>query len=337
MSGETNLTDGMDTDGSEYFGCSGSESEIKKPGQQRTQSESFVVPLAPVIRTSSSADLKKKADGVKNGPGRPKKKPTNSQAAETEGEMEATRKVTELERMNEELVRRLEQLEERYGQREEENRVLSNRVSELAARVEKLEGDLEGQKKTLKNGTASSAPAPTFSSILKHKENEQLIKKMARSEVKAVDSIERNIVISGIKKKGNDEKEIKENDIESVNEVLSALQLRRDDVEFQKRIITRNETANIIIVKFKQIQYHSRALQNSSALKAIPTLKGIYINRDKTKAERIDEKVARDSAKEKNAHLTEIDQEGRRYGIDENGRKFYFGIRAGEVVKILRK
>ena len=119
--------------------------------------------------------------------------------------------------------------------------------------------------------------------------------------------------------------------------MLRVLQLKREDVDSCKRIKTKDESANIIIVKFKEIQYQSRALQNSRALKDVPSLKGVYVNRDKTRAERLEEKEARDSARAKNLGLPETDEEGRRYGVDENKRKFHFGVRAGEVVKIIHK
>jgi len=215
---------------------------------------------------------------------------------------------------------------------------LTTANKDLVVKVARLEIELADQKKSSKeSGMVKIDQTSTFSSILKNRENEQLIKKIARNEVKAVDNIEKNVVISGIKRTGADEKEIEVNDVERVDEVLKTLQLKREDVESQKRIKTRNESANIIIVKFKEIQYHTRALQNSRALKEIQSLKGVYINRDKTRAERLDEKKARDSAKENNAELPETDNEGRQYGIDENNRKYHYGVRDGEVVKIIHK
>jgi hypothetical protein len=181
--------------------------------------------------------------------------------------------------------------------------------------------DLAEQKYANGNGTPNLNQAKTFSSILKNKENEQLIKKMARREVKAVDSVEKNIVVSGIKKIVSNEEEITTNDKKQVDEVLDVLQLKRNDVELQRRVKTRNESANIIIVKFKELRYHTRALQNSGSLKRTQGMEGVYINRDRTRAERMDEKEARDNAKLINAVLTEVDQEGRRFGVDENKKR----------------
>jgi hypothetical protein len=170
--------------------------------------------------------------------------------------------------------------------------------------------------------------------MLKSKESELLIKKIARTETKEAENIEKNIVISGIVKEGETEDNVKSNDMKRVDEVLEALDLRRDQVESQRRIRTINNSSNVIIVKFKEVQYTSKAVRNAFNLRSKENYKGVYVNRDKTRSERYDEKVARDEAKIRNTQLEKVDEMGRRFDIDSSGRKFFFGVRNGEVAKI---
>ena len=90
--------------------------------------------------------------------------------------------------------------------------------------------------------------------MLKNKESELIIKKIARTETKEAENIEKNIVISGIVKEGDSDENVKINDTKKVDEVLEALELRRNHVESQRRIKTINSNSNVIIVKFKKIQ-----------------------------------------------------------------------------------
>ena len=86
--------------------------------------------------------------------------------------------------------------------------------------------------------------------MLKSKESELLIKKIARTETKEAENIEKNIVITGIAKKGESDDDVKANDMERVDEVLEALEMRRDQVETQRRIESIKTSSNVIIVKF---------------------------------------------------------------------------------------
>jgi hypothetical protein len=304
----------------------------------------FVQPGLPYLRPSLLTDAPKKSDDSKKKGkvGRPSsKKRTASESSDVESDVGTDggiydngvyARLQELEINYTSLLKKMTAMEKKVAQVVEENGKLKKMVSEVNQENVKLRAWKEDTDKKV-----NEQPKISYSSVLKSKESELLIKKMARSEVKAVDNIEKNVVISGIKKIGADEKQIEENDGKQVDEVLRVLQLKREDVDSCKRIKTKDESANIIIVRFKEIQYQSRALQNSRALKDVPSLKGVYVNRDKTRAERLEEKEARDSAKAKNAGLSEMDKEGRRYGIDENERKYHYGVRAGEVVKIIHK
>jgi len=58
------------------------------------------------------------------------------------------------------------------------------------------------------------------------------------------------------------------------------------------------------------------------------------MNKDKTRSERFDEQVASDDAKAKNATLEFTDGGGKRFGLDAGKRKYFYGVRNGEFVKV---
>ncbi len=62
--------------------------------------------------------------------------------------------------------------------------------------------------------------------------------------------------------------------------------------------------------------------------------KGVYVNKDKTKVERLAEKELRIERNSLNDKLPYVDK-GRHYGLQDE-RKFYWGIRFGELRKIFQ-
>lgn len=62
-------------------------------------------------------------------------------------------------------------------------------------------------------------------------------------------------------------------------------------------------------------------------------MRGVFINRDMTRDERMAEKVLRDRRNSLNAELNGRDSVGRQYGL-HYGKAFYWGIRYGEVRRI---
>jgi hypothetical protein len=296
MSSKNNLTDNeMDTETTVKEAKSGSEQVGTKSGHRLVSNASFLEPQTPAFKPTN---VKNVANGKKSGRpvGSSNKRKSTSYYSETEtdDENDNARRIRELERANEELVKRVSKLEEAIGL------VLKDK-SKLASQVSKLEEENEELNKWKEVVKKNSNPQPqiTYSGILKSKESELLIKKIARTETKEAENIEKNIVISGIVKMGDSEENVKLNDTKKVDEVLEVLDLRRDQVESQRRIRTINSNSNIIIVKFKEVQYTSKAVRNALNLRSKESFKGVYVNRDKTRSERYDEKAARDEAKVK--------------------------------------
>ena len=76
-----------------------------------------------------------------------------------------------------------------------------------------------------------------------------------------------------------------------------------------------------------------KALRESTKLRNNPDFQNVYINRDKTRSERLLDKELRVERSKRNATLEEQDEEGRHLG-SYNGKKFYWGIRFGELRRI---
>ena len=93
-----------------------------------------------------------------------------------------------------------------------------------------------------------------------------------------------------------------------------------------------------LFVQFKCTQYRDRALQAARDLRGSDTFSKVYLDIDKTQAERAEEYKQRRLRDEENAKLPHVidGSEGRqRYGIDERSkRKFYYGIRSGTTRKV---
>ncbi len=84
----------------------------------------------------------------------------------------------------------------------------------------------------------------------------------------------------------------------------------------------------------------NKAIKESKNLKDNEPTKKIYINPDKTTLERLTEKKLREERNKRNAVVEneeeEVEGRGRqRFGIDTNGKKFYWGIRWGILKRVL--
>ena len=92
-----------------------------------------------------------------------------------------------------------------------------------------------------------------------------------------------------------------------------------------------------IIVRFRTCQLRDKALQAASELKETD-FNRVYLDIDKTQAERAEEFRLRQVRNAENAKLpNEVEGSGgrHRYGVDqESKRKFYYAIRSGSVVKV---
>ena len=226
---------------------------------------------------------------------------------------------------------------------------VANAFGRLLGIVEKMDGELSRRKKRIKDLTktvaelekkvesmkASPPASPeTFSSMLKAgngKAGVAILTKV-RKELADSERIEKNIIVSGLTKVGKDENEIEANDKANVDKVLEVIEMSREQVMNQTRIKTRNEKTDLILIEFKQVEYRTKALRGAKNLATREEFKGVYVNKDKTRVERLAEKELRIERNSLNDKLPYVDK-GRHYGL-QNERKYYWGIRFGELRKI---
>jgi hypothetical protein len=189
MSSEANLTSSTGDNRKERLNP---DDLMSTDDESRSQSGVFVAPSTPNPRSLSLVDLSKKADGgeKKGGRGRPRKR---SARENLETDDENGKWLEEIELTIAELKSKIGTLENKVSEGEKVNRELKEKVVKLENDNDMLRKWKDGIEKRTQDQPLKANQIPTFSSILRNKENEQLIKKMARSEVKAVDNIEKNI------------------------------------------------------------------------------------------------------------------------------------------------
>jgi hypothetical protein len=152
---------------------------------------------------------------------------------------------------------------------------------------------------------------------------------------------EQNIIVSGIPEAPNGSEEEKAaHDKTSVEALLTALGTRLTDMKSHKRIKTNYEKPNLILIEFHRFDSAdmvAEPLSNAKKLRTNETFKGVYINRDMTKAERIIEKRLRDESNRKNEEDLRETGDGEGPCRLYQGRRFHWGIRLGEVRRIFDK
>jgi hypothetical protein len=213
---------------------------------------------------------------------------------------------------------------------EQKNEEQNNRIIEL-----------EEWKKSNVVESGPSNQRALFSSFFTNKttENEAMLLNKVRKELNESSRIENNVVISNLLKTGTNDNEIETNDTSSVNKILDILEIDREKVRRTSRIKTSNPNSNLILVEFKEKEYQTTALRNWSNVKSVEEFKNLYINKDKTKAERMAESKLRAERNRLNQELPDKDSIGRPISASEgnNNRRFYWGIRFGELKKIYKQ
>ena len=167
------------------------------------------------------------------------------------------------------------------------------------------------------------------------------------NENKDKERLEKFVIISGVEESTSEnEAEKKQHDEEKIEEILTTLNLNRTEMKQFNRIKTNpNRSANtrdsaLIRLEFMTKESQNKAIKESKNLKDNVSTKKIYINPDKTALERLTEKKLREERNKRNADLENEDEEevegrGRqRFGIDTNGKKFYWGIRWGILKRV---
>ena len=165
-----------------------------------------------------------------------------------------------------------------------------------------------------------------------------ILPEVSIKELNESERIENNVIISNLTKVGANETEIQTNDTASVNRIMTILDINQEKIKKISRIKTQNTNANLILVEFKEKEYQTTALRNWNDVKNVEEFKNLFINKDKTKAERLAESKLRAERNKRNQELPDKDEQGRPISAGEGNqnRKFYWGIRFGELKKIYK-
>lgn len=157
--------------------------------------------------------------------------------------------------------------------------------------------------------------------------------------------IERNVIISGIILPTGSSEEMEEKDKQEVTRVLTELGSTLADVKRFKRLIRKQPIATSptspttpsrtppILVEFNEANKRDKVCESAPQLRRKEEFTGIYLNADKTTLVRIAEQKQRDERNRRNNELDETDEQGRHFG-SENGRKFYWAVRSGELKQV---
>ena len=207
---------------------------------------------------------------------------------------------------------------------------------ELQQKVKFLEEQQTQQNKPLMSSLfASKTPDEQTS--------EKLLLHAFHRERCQINNIERNVIISGYYYVSD------EADKTAVNETFAAIEMQSSEKKFEIRQIRTSQKApaNKILVTFRDIEDKQHVMQRANKLRKAGTkFTNIYLNEDRTNAQRVIDKELRDERNRRNNHrdFTEETYEvtingqrvtqTRRVGEDDYGEWYYWAIRNEELKKI---
>lgn len=231
-------------------------------------------------------------------------------------------------------------------------RQLCSKLKELEEKVNLLEKENVNLKNELNKKTnESNVNGISFSAMLEKKgpknDAELMIMSKTANELNERKKIEKNIVICGCDETIDDDLEKRiEADKLKVEGILEAIGVDKRKCKKITRIATRrintNEQigkSNKIIVEMVDVESKKFVLKNAKSLSCSNEYKSVYINSDKTRAERELNKRLRIERNERNKHLPiEIIENGKtmKYKLI-NDKKFYWGIRNDELCLVEKK
>jgi hypothetical protein len=238
-------------------------------------------------------------------------------------------------------------------------RGLQTSVSELSAKLAAQEGIINDQKTTIDDQTklideqmrliedlrkqltdtssvSASNSSSSWADLVKGKSSASTAAVVAimAKEKRQVEDKEKNVIISGL-----DEKAISTEDESEVMKVMEVLGVSAS-VKRIRRIGVIAESAGeggqrkknrLVMVELADKEARDKALRSGRELKAGHA--GVYVNRDRTQNEMLMERELLRQRDERNKQLE--NEDGRlRYSVDANSKKWYWGVRWGELRKI---
>jgi hypothetical protein len=216
-------------------------------------------------------------------------------------------------------------------------------ITKLKADMAKLNKKAPSQPVTSR--PTSGQPTLSYSSLFtksKSSESEVVLVAKVQNELKNKAKIENNVIVSGLPVKDVDgiDKSIEElsNGLPmNLEKVKRAYRLKRSHLAAARA----QNSPELLVIEFIDTTSKATALDKAKGLRMIESLKKVFINPDKTVAERKVELELRRLRNEKNLqlpHTHSVNGQDRRYGVDaRSGKKFFWGISGQKLVKFTVK
>ena len=193
------------------------------------------------------------------------------------------------------------------------------------------------EQKTMKKSPLS------YSAITsKNSDAQVLILTKLQVELEQRAKIDRNIIISGLAEKMGVELEAAvaaESDL--VERHVRTLGIEPSKKKKKARLRKKNvapdpSRPSQLLVEFEDCQTATTVITNCKKLASVTEFKKVYLNKDRTEVERRREACLREERNRLDAALLH-EENGLRFGLDEsNNKRFYWGIRDSNIVKIFR-
>ena len=238
-------------------------------------------------------------------------------------------------------------LQERVDLLEASSILKDEKIKALEMEIITLKNNVPTTTTNANTSSGNLAWANLFKNTTSTNESVAVLCAKIANENKDKERIEKFVIVSGVvESTSENETEKKQHDQDKIEEILTALELSNTDMkQFTRLKINPNRAANVrdpalIRLEFNTKELQNKAIKESKNLKDNEPTKKIYINPDKTTLERLTEKKLREERNKRNAVLEneeeEVEGRGRqRFGIDTNGKKFYWGIRWGILKRVL--
>lgn len=135
----------------------------------------------------------------------------------------------------------------------------------------------------------------------------------------------------------------KDEDEDKTKQLLTELGVEESTVKRKSRLRKTgqevdNSKPSHLLIEFYERETAEKAISNAKKLVKTKEFNKVYVNRDKTEAVRVAEANLRKQRNERNKQLPFVMDDGRglRYGVDDKtNKKFYWGIRNGELARVL--
>lgn len=236
-------------------------------------------------------------------------------------------------------------------------RSISSTIVVLLKKVEKLEIENKQLSETIR---AANANKMTSSTKISSRTLADIVtgnKKSERSEEEIVSVLEisremddrvktaMNVVISGIEEsKDQLSSSRSEHDKKIVTDMLSELGVNKNKMKRVSRIKRNdkdvNAKPNMILVELEDVVSRQTVLANSKKLAHSEKFNRVYVNPDRTYAERLLDRKLRELRNERNnklEHIEIINDMEFKYRKDKDGKRWYWGIRNDRLVELLHK